>query len=123
MQQAIDLQEVGNALGGVIERFDLGHAEAYVTVDGTLRPATGSPVFREKAAEALETDQWGGSDPFLHPLIFGGEVRGVLVHRSIRGDQRPQLDWSAVAALLTIAIERALLFGAAAEREALRRRT
>jgi two-component system sensor histidine kinase KdpD len=121
LQPAIDLGGIGTALADVIQRFDLGHAEVFMLIDGKLLAATLSSDFQSAAAEALDSDNWGGSDPLLHPLIFGGEVRGVLAHRPSNSSSHPRLDWSAVAGLLTIAIERALLFGAAAEREALRR--
>lgn len=121
LQQAIDLRGIGDALADVIQRFELGHAEVFVLTDGKLQAATLSSDFQSAAAEALDSDNWGGGDPLLHPLIFSGEVRGVLAHRPSNSSSHPRLDWSAVAGLLTIAIERALLFGAAAEREALRR--
>lgn len=121
LQQALDLPGIGSALDDVIRRFDLGHAEVYVLIDGDLQAATHSSDYHRDAAEALESGSWGGSDPLLQPLIFSGEVRGVLAHRPSGNGQHRKLDWSTVAGLLTIAIERALLFGAAAEREALRR--
>jgi two-component system sensor histidine kinase KdpD len=122
VQQAIDLQGVGSALAEVIERFGLGSAEVFVTIDGTLCSASPTSDFQAVAAAALTNHHWGHANEIsLQPLISGGEVFGVLVHSPPDGRQRAQVDWGAVASLMTIAIERALFFRSAAEREALKR--
>jgi two-component system sensor histidine kinase KdpD len=122
LQQAIDLEGVGSALAEVIGRFGLGSAEVFVTNEGELCPASPSPKFHAVAAAALTDDQWSdGGDLSVQPLISGGDIFGVLVHSPPAGRQKAQIDWAAVASLLTIAIERALFFRSAAEREAFKR--
>jgi two-component system, OmpR family, sensor histidine kinase KdpD len=122
LQQAIDLKGVGSALAEVIGRFGLGSAEVFVTIDGALCSASPTSTFQARAAAAFADDHWGDGDTVsVQPLISSGEVFGVLIHSPPDSRQKVQVDWGAVASLLTIAIERALFFQSAAEREALKR--
>jgi two-component system, OmpR family, sensor histidine kinase KdpD len=122
LQQAIDLRGVGSALAEVVGRFGLGNAEVFVTIDGALCPASPTSASQAVAAAALTDNHWGDADDLsVQPLVSGGDVFGVLIHSPPDGRQKVQVDWGAVASLLTIAIERALFFQSAAEREALKR--
>ncbi len=122
LQQAIDLEEIGTALAEVLGRTGLGEAEVYIIIEGELTDASPSSESRAAAKDAIDRDHWGASDQgSAYALLSGDEVFGAMVHRPTLSGQGSNFNWSAVAALLTIAIERALLFRASAEREALRR--
>lgn len=122
LQQAINLEEVGETVSRVVDRAGLGTVEAYVCIGTEISPISPTSNCQAVAHAAITHAKWESTGQLqTYPLTSSGRPLGVLVHQPSEQSRAVRLDWGAATALLTIAVERALLFRGAAEREALRK--
>lgn len=120
LQETVSIDELGAALDGFCARTRLGAAEVYALEDGRLLAAQGRTRFRAAAGAALAEGRFGQVAPgaVAHPLACAQGRTGVLIHDGSR-DER--IDWPGIAVLLSIAMERCLLFRELTEAEAVKR--
>lgn len=120
LQGTVSIDELGAALHAFCVRTGVGAAEVFAQADGRLLGARGHNRFQDVAAMALEHQRFGPvqSGVTAHELPCAQGSAGVLVHE--RGGVE-HTDWPSIAILLSIAMERCLLFREIAETEAVRR--
>lgn len=115
LQEAVRPDQLGDAL------TDTGGAEVFGVAENMIFATTAAPRWQVAAQDALRDGRFGAvaDDLVAVPLRTDRGIVGILVHPSEAGGRSGSIDWSALAMLLTIAMERCLLFRERAEKQAL----